>query len=227
MKRGKIFVIEGPDCSGKNTQTNLLLDRLRLENIPCEKLSFPRYDTPTGNIIKRYLGKDGYQQEFGRAIDVNPKLASVIYAEDRYAAKPMILKTLESGINFIFDRWVEANMGHQGGKLTADKRKEFFKWVDELEYGTFQLPRPNLVSFLHMPYQVGMELKKGRLGEADGHESSIDHLRNAEEAYIQLANMFNWKKIDCTRDGTIATLRSPKDISDEVYNNVISVINEE
>jgi dTMP kinase len=225
MKQGKIFVIEGTDCSGKATQTNLLLDRLRLENIPCEKLSFPRYNTPTGNIIKRYLGKDGYQQEFGPAVDVPPKIASVLYAEDRYAAKPEILEIINSGKNLIFDRWVEANMGHQGGKIVKENREEFFRWVNELEYGTFNLPRPDSILFLYMPYQVGIKLKKGRPGEADGHESSIDHLRNAEDAYIQLANMFSWKRINCTKDGTIATLRTPEDISNEVYKNVIEAIN--
>jgi len=227
MKRGKIFVIEGTDCSGKATQTKMLLERLRADNIPCETLSFPRYDTPTGDIIKRYLGKDGYQQEFGPAVDVPPKIASVLYAEDRYAAKPLIEQIINSGKHLILDRWVEANMGHQGGKIAKEKREEFFKWVDELEYGTFQLPRPNLVFFLYMPHQIGIELKKGRPGEADGHESNLDHLREAEKAYIQLANIFSWKRIDCTSDGTIRTLRSPEDISNEVYKNVINIINKD
>jgi len=34
QKRGKILVIEGSDSSGKQTQTKLLIERLRNENIP-------------------------------------------------------------------------------------------------------------------------------------------------------------------------------------------------
>ena len=56
-KRGRIFVVEGTDCSGKGTQTDLLLERFHQENIACRKMSFPRYDTPTGDMVKRYLGK--------------------------------------------------------------------------------------------------------------------------------------------------------------------------
>lgn len=224
-ERGKIIVIEGTDCSGKGTQTDLLVARLNRDNITCQKLSFPRYDTPTGDMIKRYLGKEEYKQEFGPADQVNPRLASVLYAEDRYAAKTLIEEIINSGKNLVLDRYVESNMGHQGGKI-KDKaeRKEFFAWLDELEYDTFKLPRPDLVLFLYMPYQVGMELKKGRAGEADGHEADPNHLKNAEQAYLQLAELFNWKKIDCAPDSTIKSLKQRIDISNEVYNVVRRLI---
>ena len=46
--RGKIIVVEGTDCSGKETQTSLLVQRLRRDGRKIERLSFPDYDTPTG-----------------------------------------------------------------------------------------------------------------------------------------------------------------------------------
>ena len=49
--RGKLIVIEGTDCSGKETQTRLLVDRLNREGIRAERLAYPDYDTPTGKII--------------------------------------------------------------------------------------------------------------------------------------------------------------------------------
>jgi thymidylate kinase len=51
MKKGKLIVIEGTDCSGKRTQTELLIKNLKEEGILCENLSFPMYDSPTGKII--------------------------------------------------------------------------------------------------------------------------------------------------------------------------------
>ena len=48
---GKLIVVEGTDCSGKETQTRLLVDRFEKENIKVKRLSFPMYDTPTGKII--------------------------------------------------------------------------------------------------------------------------------------------------------------------------------
>ena len=51
MDRGKIIVIEGTDCSGKETQTKLLKNRLLSEGIKVDSNCFPRYDTTTGKII--------------------------------------------------------------------------------------------------------------------------------------------------------------------------------
>ena len=57
--RGKLIVIEGTDCSGKETQAKLLTQKLKKRNIKVEHLSFPNYDTPTGRIIGScYLGKE-------------------------------------------------------------------------------------------------------------------------------------------------------------------------
>ena len=51
MSRGKLIVIEGTDCSGKETQAKLLLNRLKDDGVKIEERAFPMYDTPTGKII--------------------------------------------------------------------------------------------------------------------------------------------------------------------------------
>ncbi len=62
--KGKLIVVEGTDCSGKETQTRLLTERLQKENIKVARLSFPMYDTPTGKIIGAcLLGKPGMCDE--------------------------------------------------------------------------------------------------------------------------------------------------------------------
>ena len=59
MKRGKLIAIEGTDCSGKETQTNLLIKKLREEGVQVQNFSFPNYNSPTGKIIGGpYLGKE-------------------------------------------------------------------------------------------------------------------------------------------------------------------------
>ncbi len=224
-KRGKLFVIEGTDASGKETQTLKLIERLSAENIPCETMSFPRYNTPTGKIVARYLGKESFEQEFGPSDSVNPKLASILYAEDRFFAKPEMEVILNSGSNLILNRYVESNMGHQGGKIHhTNERKKFFMWLDELEYRNFGLPKPDKVIFLYMPYRVGMELKKGRPGKADGHENNPEHLRNAERVYLQLARMYNWARVDCTFNRTIETLKTREKIAEEVFEIVSKLL---
>ena len=49
--RGKLIVIEGTDCSCKETQTNLLMDELTKLGMRVEKFSFPNYQSPTGRIF--------------------------------------------------------------------------------------------------------------------------------------------------------------------------------
>jgi dTMP kinase len=223
-KRGKLILIEGTDCSGKSTQAQKLITQLAAWGYQCVYHHFPNYFSPTGKVIKRYL-----ENEFGPANEIDPKVASLLYAEDRFAFAPQIRKWLDEGKIVILDRYVESNMGHQGGKIRdAEERKSFFKWLEDLEYGNFDLPKPDAVLFLYMPYQIGLELKNKRTlsseapsSSSDGHENS-EHLRNAEEAYLQLARMYNWIKIDCAPDGTITSLKSPDKIAEEVYQKVKS-----
>ena len=55
---GKIIVIEGTDCSGKETQSKLLEERLNEKGMKCVKFNFPMYNTPTGKIVGgSYLGR--------------------------------------------------------------------------------------------------------------------------------------------------------------------------
>ena len=56
-------------------------------------------------------------------------------------------------------------MAHQGGKLSDRKdRLEIYNWIDKLEYGLLELPKPDVTIFLHVPFQYAKELKKNRQG---------------------------------------------------------------
>ena len=226
-KRGKEILIEGTDGSGKKTQSVKLVDRLDLEGFPSERMSFPRYHTPTGRIISQcYLGRKTEPEKgdvawFGNADSVDPMIASLYYAADRKAAKEKMIGILNSGKNLVLDRYVESNMGHQGGKETdPKKREEMIEFIEELEYGLLKLPRPDLTIFLYLPYEHTVKLREKRL-ETDGHESNQGHLIRAEETYLQLAEKYKWTKINCTRLGNV---RSKEDIAEEVYQHAIDTI---
>ena len=84
--RGKLIVVEGTDCSGKETQTNLLMKILENNDIPVTKFSFPNYESPTGKIIAGpYLGKPYVSNSWFKegAVNVEAKVASLYYAADR------------------------------------------------------------------------------------------------------------------------------------------------
>jgi len=233
--RGKIIVLDGADCSGKETQTKILFERLRNERILCEMMSFPQYGTPTGDIVGEcYLGKnlrhDGGSW-FGDADSVDPKIASLLYAADRRAALPKINKILNSGANLLLNRYYQSNMGHQGCKISSKyEREQMFFWIQKLELEMLEIPREDTTIFLYMPINVAIELRKARDLEKkeilDSHESNIEHLKRAEETYLYLEKFFEWKRIDCAPDGTIKSLRATGDISNEVYEHVMEVISQ-
>jgi len=155
-KQGKLIVIDGIDGTGKTTQIELLkqalvsqgplrpplawLRRLSEASVPLEAISFPRYeDNIYGKLIRRYL-----EGEFGSIDKVHPYLMSCIFAGDRALAKPLIEKWLSEGKLVLVNRYVSSSKAHMGANLPEEKRKEFVKWLDELEYGTNKIPKEDL-----------------------------------------------------------------------------------
>ena len=218
--RGKIIVIEGTDCSGKETQTSLLVQRLKREGKKVERLRFPMYETPTGKIVGGpYLGKDYITPCWFSegAVNVDPKVAALYYAADRRYNLTTIENYLRDGYDLIIDRYVESNMAHQGCKIIdKEERLKLYKWLETLEYNLLELPKPDLTILLHMPYKKVVELNRGRIG-TDEHESSLSYLKTSEEAYLELASMNNHQIIKCVNGDK---LRDILDIHEEIYNIV-------
>lgn len=224
--RGKLIVIEGTDCSGKETQCKLLLKRLKNDGVDAFTMPFPRYDTPTGRIIGGpFLGKPSIcESYFGdEASTVNSEVASLYYAADRLYNINPIIENLNNGVNVILDRYTTSNMAFQGGKMKSDsERMRVFKFIETLEYDLLKLPKPDAVVFLHMPYEQACILKAKRVEVPDVVESSEDYLRQGENAYLELAKLYGFQTIKCVKDGKI---REIEDINDELYEKVKMIIN--
>lgn len=221
MSRGKLIVVEGTDCSGKETQAKLLLERLRKDGIKIEERSFPMYDTPTGYIIgacllgKPHMGESIFPEG---TTNVPPKVAALYYAADRLYNIESINKMLDDGINVILDRYVESNMGHQAGKLKEKSDKlSMMNWLEKLEYDLLELPKPDMVMFLYMPYQYTIELRNKRAEAADGAEKDIEHLKNAEATYSLMSRKYNYNIIHCVKGDKIRTI---EDINEDIYSLV-------
>ena len=106
-------------------------------------------------------------------------------------------------------------MAHQGAKLEGvEERIDLYNWLDTLEFNLLKLPIPNIKIFLHMPTKYSIELRKGRNEAADQHESDINHLNRAEQAYLEIADKYNFNTIECVNNDTIRTI---EDINNELY----------
>lgn len=220
--RGKLIVIEGTDCSGKETQTDLLIDKMRKSNIMVEKFSYPNYTSPTGRIVGGpYLGKAKYGEGWFMegAPNVDPMVSSLYYAADRKYNIDKIELLLENGVNIILDRYVYSNMAHQGGKIeTKTARNEMYEWLEKLEFDLLKLPQADIKIFLHMPYEFSLKLKEGRVEASDQNEKDENHLKCAEIAYKELADKYNFITIECVRDNEI---RAIEDINNELVSYVM------
>ena len=220
---GKIIVIEGTDCSGKETQTKLLEKKLNEMGKKCIRFGFPMYDTPTGKIIGgAYLGKTDIGPGLFKegAVNVDPYVVTLYYAADRKYNMPKIEEYLKKDYYVILDRYTTSNLAHQGSKIKEkDERFHMYQWIDKLEYWLLKLPKPDKTIFLHVPYEYSVELKKNRQ-VTDEHESSKEYLLGTEESYIELSELYNWNRIECIKDNK---LRSVEDINNEIINIILEM----
>ncbi len=278
MEKGKLIVIEGTDCSGKETQSKKLIDRLNADGMKTVYYSFPRYDTPTGRIVGYpYLGKpylaeelvkkhadairDKFNERFSylreslaseglpeldektivdfildeiatsiatgwfpeSAPNVDPKVSSLYYAADRRYNLPEMSGILERGDNIILDRYTYSSMAHQGGKLSNPyDRKALYEWIANLEFETMGLPHSDIRLFLHMPTDYATFLRQGRTEKLDENERDSNHLYNAEQAYLEIAQLYDFDSINCIRGNqekvpTFENIKTPDEINEEVY----------
>lgn len=189
-----LVVIEGIDGSGKGTQSARLRDRLQTRGLRSGLLSFPRYDaTFFGQRIGDFL--NGH---FGQLNEVDPFLASLLYAGDRLESKAELVRLLSETDVLVLDRYVPSNIAHQAGKRTGAARRELAEWIEKIEYDLYGLPRPDLVVLLDTPAEVSREFiaKKAQrtytAEAADIQEADTDYLSRVRSAYCELATERNW-----------------------------------
>lgn len=215
---GILIAIDGVDASGKQTQTELFLKRLEAEKIKVKMVSFPAYDNPSSTLVKMYLNGD-----FGeKPSDVNAYATSTLFAADRFATyRTDWCKDYADGTVILADRYVSSNLIHQASKIEDEAEKDrFLTWLDNLEYGIYGLPRPDITIFLDMPPKYGAELMRGRLNKSNGedkkdiHESDAAYLEKSYNNALFVARRFGWKRISCVKDGAV---RSVEDIHCDIY----------
>lgn len=213
--KGKFIVIEGTDCSGKETQSRLIEKSLVEAGKKCIRLSFPMYDTPTGRIVSEcYLGreKESFFEEGPVAVD--PHIAVLYYAADRKYNISKVLGYYEDGYTIILDRYTTSNQAHQGSKIEdQEERFHMYQWIDKLEYWLLDLPKPDQTIYLHVPYEYNLELLKNRGDIVDAHEKDPDYLRRSEEAYVELSELYGWDRVECIKDGK---MKSIEEIHEEI-----------
>jgi dTMP kinase len=217
---GVLIAIEGIDGAGKGTQAARIAETAAAQEHSVASFSFPLYD---GNPFSRAIA-DYLNGEFGAADDVHPELAALLYAGDRFHARPRLLAAVEEHDLVICDRYVASNAAHQGAKLEGAAQRRLLDWLEEVEYGEFGLPRPDLVVLLDAPVALARELvgRKAARGyttlEADIHEADAGHSGATREVYLELARRDGWRVVSTADEDGAA--REVADVAAEVWSSV-------
>lgn len=197
---GKIIVFEGIDGSGKGTQSKKLYKHLKELNKKVILLEFPFYEkTFFGKEVGNYLNG-----KFGSLDEVHPKLSAMLYAGDRFEKKNLILEKLNKGYTIICDRYVSSNIAHQTAKYkNKDEQKILKKWINQLEYKIYGLPKPDIIFFMNMNPNISdnLVLKKDTRNytskKKDLHESNTSYLLNVYSIFKRMSNNKLWININC------------------------------
>lgn len=152
----KFIVFEGVDGAGKGTQIAMLEKRMRGSARRFSILSSPRYETPTGKLVRRAL-----TGEFGDFVGLNAYLSAQPYLLDFAAGREVTLDALKKG-TVISDRYVSSTLAYHAAKLPPEERKAFIALIEELMYRVFKLPKPDLVLYFDVPVDQAQKNMKGK-----------------------------------------------------------------
>ena len=200
---GKLIVIDGLDGSGKETQTNLLKERLEKAGKKVRVLSFPRYGEPSAAPVELYLsGALGAHPS-----DTNAYAASAFFSVDRYVSYVTDWKSCmeEPDTVVLANRYTTANAVHQLSTLPRDEWEGFLSWLWDFEFDKLGLTHPDLTIYLEMPPAVSHRLIEKRSMQSgrkmDIHETDSTHLEDSYRAALFASDRLGWNRICCAKDG--------------------------
>jgi dTMP kinase len=221
---GILIAVEGIDGSGKRTQVKLLAKALIAQGHAVFPTSFPHYDSWFGKMVGQFLNGG-----FGTLESVDPHFTALLYAGDRFEAKPLLEGALHKGLIVLADRYIGSNLAHQTARAPRADRDAFIAWIEHLEYHVYNLPREALVLYLRVPPRAAQDLVDRKSARTytkvkkDLLEASLKHLETASSIYDQLSRRPNWTTIRCF-DEQRSAMRSPKSIAQDILAAVQAVL---
>ncbi|PAV91941.1 hypothetical protein WR25_21733 [Diploscapter pachys] len=176
--RGALIVFEGMDRSGKSTQARRLLNHINATTKHGAILQpFPDRNEPIGQLIDRYLKRE---------IDFSEKALHLAFSANRWQKEPLILETIDKGVDVICDRYAFSGVAYSMAK-GLDR-----SWVRQSDVG---LPRPDIVLY----FEVSPEVAKSRGGFGEERLEKEELQRNVAKEMQGLRGE-NWIIINANND---------------------------
>lgn len=180
-------------------------------------VSFPEYDSISGELIKDYL----FSRTTMMADLESVKRDSLLYSLNRFetlaSLYPNALRS-QNPKGFIFDRYTTSNILYQTMNLSLPDKIEYIKWLKDIEYNLYCLPKPDkvvvLISTSDKLIQDNIE-KRGR--EQDFLET-VEHQAKVRENILFMVEHEGWVPIIVNQGDE---MRPREIILDEVYKSII------
>jgi len=175
---GLLIAFEGLDKSGKQTQAELLRDRLKQSGRKARLVSFPDYGTSIGEEIARALAGE---REYG------PDVMQLLYVANRYERKDDLKRWLDGGLILVCDRYMASSVAY-GEAFGLDPA-----WLIDMQK---YLPQPALTIMLDITSETAVQLKAV---DRDRYERDLELLARVRESYHRQAAEQNWLVLDGVR----------------------------
>jgi dTMP kinase len=175
---GHLIAFEGLDQSGKQTQAELLRDRLKQDGHKARLVSFPDYGTSIGEEIARALQGE---REYG------PDVMQLLYVANRYERKPDLRRWLDGGLILVCDRYIASSIAY-GEAFGLDPA-----WLTEMQK---YLPPPALTIMLDIAPETAARRK---LSDRDRYERDLALLGRVRESYRRQSAASGWVVLDGER----------------------------
>jgi dTMP kinase len=173
--KGRLIVIEGIDGAGGETQSKKLLEHLRSRKIPAERIYYPEYGKPIGDLIHDYLH---------RKHDFPADIQFLLFATDMVKDREKVQAWLAQGKTVIADRYFTSVLAYQGPA---------FRLEDSLRFAEmFRLPKPDAILFLKISPETSIKRKVKEKQHLDRNESDRSLHQKVSESYESLAKNRVW-----------------------------------
>ena len=192
---GLLVAFEGLDQSGKQTQAELLRDRLISISRTVQLLSFPDYQTAIGGEIGRALrGEREY----------DPDVMQLLYVANRYEWKSEITRATTAGVVVVCDRYLASSIAY-GEAQGLDP-----EWLFDIQK---YLPKPDITFLLDIPPEISA---KRKIADRDRYERDLSLLSRVRDSYQRQGVGVTWVRLDA--------VRPPEVIGDDVWRAVSALL---
>jgi dTMP kinase len=175
---GFLIAFEGLDQSGKQTQAELLRDRLKEDGRKARLVSFPDYGTSIGEEIARALQGE---REYGADV------MQLLYVANRYERKPELQRWLDGGLILVCDRYRASSVAY-GEAFGLDPA-----WLADMQKF---LPPASLTILLDIAPDTAAKRKSA---DRDRYERDLALLGRVRDSYVRQAAAQGWVVLDGER----------------------------